>query len=558
MTRITHLSRSGRWPVLKWIVVCSCLLSLLCGRDTEAWGQQRRRPKFGLLLNTPMATPGYTLLAPTSSRKTFLINLDGKIVHTWEAEAKPGNSAYLLDNGDLLRCSRIEETYGFLTQGGVGGRIQRFDWDGNVLWDYYYADQLKMHHHDICLMPNGNILLIAWERKTREQALAAGRAPEFLEGDELWPESIVEVKPTGKSGGEIVWMWKLWDHLIQDQSDKLPNFGDPRDNPELVDINCCSHKRADWIHMNSVQYNEKLDQILVSCNWLSEIWIIDHSTTTEEAAGHTGGQCGRGGDLLYRWGNPQTYLRHEFAHLRHFWGQHDARWVPDNHPGEGNILVFSNGSLGKKRRFSSVDEIEPPLLSDGTYAYRHGEPFEPQRPVWSFADPKRMFSGRISGSQRLPNGHTLICSGMQGLVVEVTAEGKAVWAFRNPPRLDPTDNSATGKEFDEEQFFAEQDFGSEDEAESHDEDKPKDSKPTVRPVWQALLRGARNRIGIPPDGGGTLFRAPRYPPDYPAFRGRDLTPLTPDGEDSDSEATSEEGAEAAVVPQEATSSGSGK
>jgi len=35
--------------------------------------------------------------------------------------------------------------------------------------------------------------------------------------------------------------------------------------------------------------------------------VIDHSTTTAQAAGHSGGTYGKGGDLLYRWGNPNAY-----------------------------------------------------------------------------------------------------------------------------------------------------------------------------------------------------------------------------------------------------------
>jgi hypothetical protein len=59
--------------------------------------------------------------------------------------------------------------------------------------------------------------------------------------------------------------------------------------------------------MNSIDYNPDLDQIALSVKGNSEAWIIDHGTTTAQAAGHTGGRRGQGGDLLYRWGNPLTY-----------------------------------------------------------------------------------------------------------------------------------------------------------------------------------------------------------------------------------------------------------
>ena len=47
-------------------------------------------------------------------------------------------------------------------------------------------------------------------------------------------------------------------------------------------------------------------------------------------------------------------------------------------------------------------------------------------PPWEF------FSSFISGSQRLPNGNTLICEGMTGRVFEVTYEGEMVWEYVNP------------------------------------------------------------------------------------------------------------------------------
>ena len=66
---------------------------------------------------------------------------------------------------------------------------------------------------------------------------------------------------------------------------------------------------ADWMHANAVDYNEDLDQIMISAREFNEVWIIDHSTSTAEAASHSGGMYGKGGDLLYRWGNPEAYGR---------------------------------------------------------------------------------------------------------------------------------------------------------------------------------------------------------------------------------------------------------
>src|SRR5438067_61912 len=60
------------------------------------------RPKVGLLVNESKACKGYTLLASTFANKTYLIDMEGRVVQSWKSDCNPGLSAYLLDNGNLL------------------------------------------------------------------------------------------------------------------------------------------------------------------------------------------------------------------------------------------------------------------------------------------------------------------------------------------------------------------------------------------------------------------------------------------------------------------------
>jgi hypothetical protein len=423
-------------------------------------------PKLGLLVNEPEALQGYTLFAPLNSGKTYLIDMQGKVVRTWESDCSPALCATLLDNGHLLRPGGLGQDAAVFGGGpGAGGRLQEFTWDGEVVWDFRYANRTQLPHHDITRLPNGNIILIVWDRKTAQEALAAGRRPELVGDSHLLPDSLVEIKPTGKTTAEVVWEWHLWDHLVQDFDKTKPNYGNTSEHPELVNVNFgedalapimatkagadklksigyvganTSAGRApranpDWTHCNGVNYNPNLDQIIVSVHSFSEFWILDHSTTTAQAAGHSGGRSGKGGDLLYRWGNPQVYHSGAKADQRLF-AQHNAHWIPQGLPGAGHLLVFNNGNGRPDGTYSSVDELELPVDSDGHYYRKPGAAYGPAAPVWSYSAPKKsdFYSFFISGSQRLANGNTLICSGANGIVFEVTPEKETVWKYVNP------------------------------------------------------------------------------------------------------------------------------
>lgn len=371
---------------------------------------------------------GYVLIAPLGSETAYLINSNKQVVHTWDCGGEPGNATYLLDDGSLLRTGKVPSRI-FNARGGAGGHLRKVAWDGTLLWQYDVADQTQLAHHDVEPMPNGNVLVIAWEYMSREDAVAAGRDPNTMSQDALWPETILELQPQGKNGARVVWKWRLKDHLVQQFDAGKANYGDVAEHPELVDINyAIRNGGADWIHMNSVDYNAELDQIALSARWFNELWVIDHSTTTAEAAGHSGGKSGKGGDLLYRWGNPEAYFG-GFPFDRKFFAQHDLRWIDKGLPGSGNFLLFNNGDQRAGRGYSSVDQFVPPLRDDGQYELSKTGSFAPPDFLWSYRDDANFMSNRISGAQRLANGNTLVCSGDQGWVFVVTPEKKRVWEF---------------------------------------------------------------------------------------------------------------------------------
>ena len=385
-----------------------------------------------VFINDKGSFEGYTLFSPEYYLTTYLINNSGEIVKKWKSDYIQSAQCNLLENGNLVRAS-LARINPYFPGGGMTGRIEMFNWDGDLIWVFEHTSKDYCLNHGYEIMPNGNILMIAWEVKTYLEAIDAGRNPLTIPAGVLWPCYIIEVEPTFPEGGRIVWEWYVWDHLIQDYDQTKNNYGNIRNHPELIDINSgLPMGYIDINHFNSLDYNEELDQILISAHTQNEIWIIDHSTTTEEAAGHSGGKYGKGGDLLYRWGNPQTY-RAGTNNDQMLFGQHDARWIRKGWSDEGHITIFNNGLGRPGISYSSVDEIIPPVDENGNYYLELGSAYGPKEPIWSYTSENLtdFFSPIIAGAQRLPNGNTLICDGYSGRFFEVTMDKEIVWRFYN-------------------------------------------------------------------------------------------------------------------------------
>ncbi len=394
--------------------------------------QDTHAQTVGIIHNDSLSQVGYTLLCPSSSRSSYLIDNCGNVVNQWQSSFNPGLSCYLLDDGSLLRTGRLQ---GNFVAGGLGGLIERYNWDGTLEWQYEIATDTTHLHHDIEVLPNGNILALSWDLRTAEDALDLGRIGVSNAG--VMSEKIVELSPIGLDSAELIWEWFLWDHMIQEFDSTKANYGEVAAHPELWDININitgNNNLTDWIHFNGIDYNQELDQIALSSRHFHEIYIIDHSTTTAEAASHSGGNSGKGGDILYRWGNPENYHRGSFLEQRLF-GQHNVSWIKAGYPGEGSLMVFNNGVNRPEGLFSTVDVITPPLLGDSTYALPDALAFEPATADWSYGGnpgDEFFYSSRISGVERLANGNTLICNGREGELIEIDSVGILRWKYILP------------------------------------------------------------------------------------------------------------------------------
>ena len=371
-------------------------------------------PTIGLLFSDENVSEGYTLFTPEMNNSVYLINNCGQKINEWTFSERPGATCYLLENGTLLRAGK--------------GSLEIRDWDNNLLWSYPTTENGIFQHHDIEPLPNGNILCVASDRYSDVEIIALGRDPSNV--DEIFRlDKIIELQPVGVNEANIVWEWKFVDHLIQDFDDTKPNFGLVEDHPELVDLNYNNGFDGDYTHVNAIDYNNDLDQIIITPRHLSELIIIDHSTTTTEAAGHTGGNSNIGGDLLWRWGNPEVYKQEGDQKL---FKPHDGKWVEPGYEDEGKISVFNNGG-DETNTFSSIHLITPEIV-DGVYL-KIDDAFSPVDYEWTWYGSiigNPVFERNKSGAHSLPNGNFMICQSSLGQYSEITKNGLCLLTYRNP------------------------------------------------------------------------------------------------------------------------------
>lgn len=412
------------------IIVCFSLLS--SGQNT-----------VGVTLDTGDSLEGYTFFSPFSSTQAYMVDNCGRLINQWNRGTRPGLSAYFLPTGNMLRTYKVD-TEGPFTSASNAGGLELVDWENNTLWKYELNNSTQLSHHDAVAMPNGNFLLLTWELEFTEDLIAWGRDPdEIAPQGFMWSEKIIEIEPVDSEGGNIVWEWNIKDHYIQDfDADKL-NFGAVKDHPELYDINFAdinssnSNASRDWNHFNAIDYNEALDQILISVRNSDEIWIIDHSTTIEEAATHVGGTYGKGGDILYRWGNPAAYKRGTLDDQQ-LYGQHGVNWIDTESEDEGSIMIFNNGNGRPGIDFSTTELLETPQSDPGFYSIPEMEAIGPETSELLFGsmDENPRYSAFLSNSQRLSNGNTLMNYGSSGTIVEFADSGDKVWEYVIPLNFD--------------------------------------------------------------------------------------------------------------------------
>lgn len=386
------------------------------------------QPTVGVLNHTTGSLDSGYVFFGYHGQGTFLLDKCGHLAHKWAVTGGNTSTAYLLSDGSTLAV-RLRLNGGTL----VKFVLERRDWDNNLMWGVVLGDSTHVAHHDIYPLPNGNVLVLLRELHSRASAINDGRDSLLIAGSGQWGEQVVELQPVGTDSANIVWQWNAWDHIVQQRDATMNYYGIVADHPELININYTDGVlEPDVWHANAIMYNAALNQVLISSRTFSEFWIVDHGTTTAQAASHTGGKQGKGGDLLYRWGNPAAYGQGTTADQMLF-GQHDPSWIPAGLPNAGKIMVLNNGVGRPDGQYSTIDIITPPVDSSGAYNTAT-LPYLPlaQDRVYTDSPATKFYTEVVGGAQMLANGNVLVCDGANGRFFELDSAGAEVWEYVSP------------------------------------------------------------------------------------------------------------------------------
>ena len=402
---------------------------------------------------------GYTLFGTRST--SYLIDMEGHVVHTWPLGTNP----------------RFTEAGTFLD--AVGGNPsnqntwQELDWNGNVVWQYTESRSNYHGHHDFAKIYNPKLgdstfIYIANKDLTSALCLAAGcDSTQTYTNPQM--DAIVEVNRQGT----VIWEWWFFNHVVQDKYSSKPNYGVVANSPGKINLNIRGNTvKSDWLHCNSLDYNQTKDQIVIN-SVHGEFYVIDHGNTfvPNYPDSSIAKAASSVGDFLYRFGDPAKYNQGNPPSVDSNWekatagnkqigGAHDIQWIKSGLTGAGNFLIFNNAeNLFELTPQSYIEEINPYLTSSGSTSTNFVNPPQAgynvvsspdanlmkekknisKQVVWRYSSKSNnSFYSTIGGSaQRLPNGNTLICSMNDGHFFEVKPiDTTIVWEYINPMTRD--------------------------------------------------------------------------------------------------------------------------
>ena len=339
-------------------------------------------PTGVILFDEARVARGYRLYTVPLLGRAELITPGGDLVHRWERPGDRWERAELLPDGALLVVGMddLGWRYGKATQSSIPDSsryLMKLDWSGAPVWK-----QTLQAHHDIELMPDGDLLLLSFERRL---------IPEIHSSIQTRDDFLTLLDENGNP---------LVSRSVLDAINRNPDVFplepvEPSVRGGLPWVDLFHSNSLEWIPGDEAVSKDRTrlhGKVLVSIRHQDRVAIYDWQPA----------------EFIWSWGQGELS------------GPHDAHVLENGH-----VLVFDNGL---SRGWSRAIEIDPLT----------------RQIVWTYeGSPRKSFYTASKGSvQRLPNGNTLLAESDRGRAIEVSPDGETVWEFICPYRVDKRKRAA--------------------------------------------------------------------------------------------------------------------
>jgi len=251
--------------------------------------------------------------------------------------------------------------------------------DGSIVADVDLSayDSLYLHH-EVFKNDDGNYVAIYSNTRTIDKTSVGGPEDALVVG-----QGFVVVSPEG----ELLQQWSCFDHY------------DPLTSPEPGGywMSVFGQESINWLHANAMTQDTDGHYIL-------SFRFANHLIKIHKESGIILWTTGDNGNVEFD--SPDNI----------FAGQHHINLNDD-----GNYMLFDNvgkDSLSRVVEFWIDEEYDPYMTMQ----------------VWEYILPQKLASPILGSAERLPNGNTLMVSGIGKTILEVTPEKEIVWYARQTLR----------------------------------------------------------------------------------------------------------------------------
>ena len=331
-------------------------------------------PQLALFPNTNPA-PGYFFGSLSVS------NVPGKT--NYFAILDNATNAVLLNKTNSL--GKLECNGLFTTLVGTKGQpisFQLKDPSFNLITSYQAGNGYNADNHDYQVLPNGHFLLMIYDNTpvVDMSKLVPGGFPAAVPNQTVIQELDVD--------GNVVFQWRSLDHIPVTDSYQV-----------LTNANI-----GDYIHVNSLWFDETDGNIILSCRNTSEVIKISRTT----------------GDIIWRLQGKHN----QFTFVNGIPGNTDPAWFQVQHSAHrtpnGNLTVFDNGY--SQHSDPAYDFSRP---YSRAVEYTLDEVNKVATLVWEFRHSPDIITYNGGGVQRLAGGHTIITWGNDNNAVPALAMTEA-------------------------------------------------------------------------------------------------------------------------------------